>query len=100
MMQKVMRFLVPILKENGIASFFAYSDRVGIFDTLFFSKIKTYEIFWRSCEKYHPELSQLALKTLKIPAFTSQLKINKFSNESFPSKDKAYELYYFLNTNK
>lgn len=101
-LQKVILFLVPILKQDGMSSFFAYLDCGGIFKTLFANDITSYLVFWCACEIAHPKLSQFALKVLNVPAFTYQIDITEFSKKSFtgPEEARARELYYSLIINK
>lgn len=89
--QKVNDFLREELSENGLGQLQHYKNLTGSFDLIIKKNFKSWDVFWKSCKYFYPELSNLALKLLNIPASTGQLE-RLFSQWSYVHNTKRNRL--------
>lgn len=75
-------FLIINLNPDGLKELEDYTNKSGIF-SLIYKKINDSSItFWETAKIFSPNLAQLALRLLKIPASTAQLE-RLFSNWAY-----------------
>ena len=99
--EKVIPFLLTNLDEKTVDSYFDYYDKRNIFKTLSDSNVQSPTTFWRSCEMVHTELTEFALKIIKIPSFANKIKNTNGFNDTFGKiqQEKIIELHNILSLN-
>lgn len=66
-------FLLELLDADGIEAFDNFQNGLGIVKTLLAKNVENATVFWRMVKPHHPQMADLALRLLRIPASASRV---------------------------
>lgn len=81
-LEKVHEFLLESLDAEGINSLHNFKNNTGIFKTLNDKNVIDPIVFWNMSKIKHPNLSEIAIKLMQLPAASAQIE-RLFSNWSY-----------------